>query len=159
MMATTKAKQKRFKAKLEPARGGGVYVRVPFDVEELFGKKRVPITATIDGEPYRGTLVRMGSPFHCLGVLKAIREKIGKGLGDEVDVLVREDLEERTVEVPKDLEGALKKNKDARTFFADLSYSHRREWVQWIEEAKREETRTTRIAKTVASLAAGKKTR
>jgi hypothetical protein len=158
-MPAAKPKEKRFKAKLEPARGGGVYVRVPFDAEAFFGKKRIPITATIDGEPYRGTLVRMGSPFHCLGVLKAIREKIGKGVGDEVDVLVREDVAERTVDVPKDLEAAFKKDKDARTFFAGLAFTHRKEWVQWIEEAKREETRSSRVAKTIEALAKGKKTR
>jgi len=152
-------KQKRFKATIESARGGGAYVCVPFDVEAFFGKKRVPITATIDGEPYRGTLVRMGSPDHCLGILKGIREKIGKDVGDEVDVLVKEDLAERRVEVPKDLAAALAKKKGARAFFDDLAFTHQKEWVNWIEEAKREETRTTRIAKTIAALAAGKKTR
>jgi hypothetical protein len=148
-----------FKAKLEEGMGGGAFVRVPFDVENAFGKKRVPISATIDGEPYRGTLVRMGSPEHCLGVLKAIREKIGKEVGDEVAVSLEEDTEERKVVVPADLTAALRREKDARTFFETLSYTHQKEYVQWIEEAKKEETRKARVARTVEMLVAKKKTR
>ncbi len=67
-----------FSAPIEQAHGGGAYVTVPFDVETVFGKKRVPVQATIDGQPYRGLLVRMGGPCHVLGVLKEIRERIGK---------------------------------------------------------------------------------
>lgn len=159
VLANVKQKQKRFKARIQAARGGGAYVSVPFDVEAFFGKKRVPVDATIDGEPYRGTLVRMASPDHCLGVLKAIREKIGKDIGDEVDIVVKEDLAERRVEVPKDLAAALAKKKGARAFFDELAFTHQKEWVTWVEEAKREETRATRIEKTVSALAAGKKTR
>lgn len=47
-----------FRAVIEQADGGGAYVSIPFDVEKTFGKKRVPVKATIDGEPYRGSLVR-----------------------------------------------------------------------------------------------------
>jgi hypothetical protein len=150
------AKKHSFKAKLEQGMGGGVFVRVPFDVEKAFGKKRVPIHATIDGEPYRGSLVRMGLPDHCLGVLKAIRAKIGKQVGDIVAVSLEEDTEERKVDVPADLAAALRRNKEARTFFEKLSYSHRREYVQWITEAKKDETRQTRVARTVQMLAANK---
>src|SRR3954467_4437662 len=119
---------KAFKAKLEEGVGGGVFVRVPFDVEKVFGKKRVPITATIDGEPYEGTLVRMGLPEHCLGVLKAIRSKIGKQVGDVVAVSVQEDTEERKVTVPAELTSALRRNKEAKAFFETLSYTHQKEW-------------------------------
>ena len=59
-MGTTK----KFKAPLEEGLGGGAFARVPFDVEKAFGKKRVAVTATIDGEPYRGSLVRMGTSDH-----------------------------------------------------------------------------------------------
>jgi hypothetical protein len=153
------AKKHTFKAKLEEGRGGGVFVRVPFDVEKAFGKKRVPITATIDGETYRGTLVRMGLPEHCLGVLKSIREKIGKSVGDQVAIALEEDAEEREVVVPRDLATAFRRAKEARAFFDALSYTHQREYVQWVEDAKKEETRKTRILRTIELLSAKKKTR
>jgi len=70
-----------FRAVIEDAGGGGAYVNIPFDVEKTFGKKRVKVIASIEGEPYRGTLVRMGEPQHMLPVLKEIREKIGKSFG------------------------------------------------------------------------------
>ncbi len=97
------AQKYQFHAVIEAGDGGGAFVIVPFDVEKTFGKKRVKINAIIDGEPYRGTLVRMGTPHHMLLVLKEIREKIGKTIGDEVTVELEEDLEERIVEVPADI--------------------------------------------------------
>ncbi len=77
-----------FRAVIEEGRGGGAFVTVPFDVEAAFGKKRVSVRATIDDRPYRGSLVRMGGPDHILGVLKEIRAKIGKRVGDEVYVVL-----------------------------------------------------------------------
>ncbi len=68
----------------------GAYVEIPFDVKEEFGKGRVPVHATFDGEPYDGSLVRMGTPCHILGVRKEIRSKIGKQPGDTVHVILRE---------------------------------------------------------------------
>ena len=62
-----------FRAIIEDPGGGGAFVRIPFDVEKAFGKKRVPVIASIEGQPYRGTLVRMGEPWHVLIILKEIR--------------------------------------------------------------------------------------
>ena len=129
----------QFRAVIENAGGGGAYVNVPFDVEKTFGKKRVKIKATIEGEPYRGSLVRMGTPNHMLLILKEIREKIGKSFGDEVSVELEEDLEPRQVELPVDLQQALHANSSANAFFSRLSYSHQREYVLWINEAKRDQ--------------------
>ena len=70
----------------------GAYVEIPFDVREEFGKGRVKVHATFDGEPYDGSLVRMGTPGHILGLRKDIRQKIGKQPGDTVRVTVRERL-------------------------------------------------------------------
>ncbi len=125
---------------------------IPFDVEKAFGKKRVMIKATIDGEPYRGTLVRMGSPQHMLLVLKEIRRKIGKSCGDEVVIELEEDLEERIVEIPADLQDALKADPAALEAFRKLSYTHQKEYVRWVNEAKQAETRNRRIGKTVERL-------
>lgn len=53
----------------------GAYVEIPFDVKKEFGKGRVPVHATFDGEPYEGQLVRMGTPCHIIGVRKDIRQR------------------------------------------------------------------------------------
>jgi len=92
--------KQHFRALIENAGSGGAYVRIPFDVEKIYGNKRVPVKVTINGEPYRGTLVRMGEPWHILIVLKEIRDKIGKTFGDEVEVILEEDTEPRVVEIP-----------------------------------------------------------
>lgn len=62
----------------------GAYVEIPFDVKAVFGKGRVKVHATFDGEPYEGSLVRMQTPCHILGLRKDIRAKIGKQPGDRV---------------------------------------------------------------------------
>jgi hypothetical protein len=151
--------RKTFTAPIEDPGGGGAFVSIPFDVEQTFGRKRVPVNATIDGEPYRGTLVRMGSDCHMLLIRKDIREKIGKTFGDDVSVTVEEDSEPRVIAAPDDLAAALAKSPKAAEFFDELSYTHRKEYVQWIEEAKREETRRNRIAKTIEMLLEGKRGR
>jgi hypothetical protein len=147
-----------FDAVIEAA-GGGAFVTIPFDVEQAFGKKRVPVQATFDGEPYRGLVVRMGGECHMLIVRKEIREKIGKQAGDTVHVTLAEDTEPRVVEVPPDLRTALDGDAAAAATFERLSYTHRREYVQWIEDAKREETRRNRVAKAIGMLREGKKAR
>jgi hypothetical protein len=147
----------QFCATIEEAGGGGTFVTVPIDVEAVFGKKRVKVRATIDGVPYRGTLVRMGTPCHMLLVLKEIREQIGKGTGDEVDVSIEEDIEPRVVEVPADLQLAFAEEPDAARKFDALSYTHRKEYVTWITEAKRPETRMRRTRKAMDMLRLGSK--
>ena len=68
----------------------GAYIEIPFDVKAEFGKGRVPVHVTFDGEPYDGSMVRMGTPGHIVGVRKDIRAKIGKQPGDTVQVTLRE---------------------------------------------------------------------
>ena len=145
-----------FTAKIQNAGGGGAYVEIPFDVEEAFGSKRPKVKAMIEGVPYRGTLMRMGSECHILGILKDIREQIGKSFGDEVTVTVEPDTDPRVIEVPKDLMKELKNNKEAKAFFDKLSYTHQKEYVRWVEEAKKDETRQHRITKTIEMLKKGK---
>ena len=147
----------KFRAVIEAAGGGGAFVTVPFDVEQAFGKKRVKIKALIEGEPYRGTLVRMGGPEHLLLVLKDIREKIGKSFGDEIEIELEEDIEPRQVEVPQDLKDVMESDPEALEFFKKLSYTHQKEYVQWIEEAKQDQTRQSRILRTVELLKQGKR--
>lgn len=146
-----------FTAAIQNAGGGGAFVEVPFDVEEAFGSKRPKVKAMIEGVPYRGILTRMGTERHLLIILKGIREQIGKSFGDEVKITVEPDTEPRVIEVPAELRKAFKVEKEAKTFFNKLSYTHQREYVTWINEAKREETRQNRIVKTIGMLKEGKK--
>jgi len=85
-----------YDAIIQPADKGGAYVPFPYDIRAEFGKGRVKIHATFDGEPYDGSIVNMGvknengSVCYIIGVLKAIRAKIGKQPGDVVRMTVRE---------------------------------------------------------------------
>lgn len=141
-----------FRAVILNAGGGGAYVEVPFDVEEAFGSKRPKVAALIEGVPYRGTLVRMGTECHILPVLKGIREQVGKSFGDTVKVTVEADLAPRVVKLPPDLARAFRNEMDAHAYFKTLAYTNRKEYVRYVTEAKRAETRATRILKTIALL-------
>lgn len=152
-------KKHSFTAIIQNAGGGGAFVEVPFDVEAAFGSKKPKVKATFEGVPYRGILTRMGTEHHLLIILKEIREKIGKTFGDEVKITVEPDTEPRVIEVPAELKKAFKTEKEAKAFFDKLSYTHQREYVMWINEAKREETRQNRIAKSVEMLKKGQKAR
>lgn len=68
----------------------GAYIEFPYDVKAEFGKGRVKVHATFDGEPYNGSLVRMQTPCHIIGLTKEIRKKIGKQPGDMVAVCIQE---------------------------------------------------------------------
>lgn len=68
----------------------GAYIEIPFDVKAEFGKGRVPVTATFDGELYEGSLVKMKTLCHIIGIRKEIREKIGKQPGDIIKVTIQE---------------------------------------------------------------------
>lgn len=68
----------------------GAYIDIPFDVKAAFGKDRVAVLATFDGETYEGTVARMGTPRHIIGIRKDIRAKIGKQPGDRVHVTIQE---------------------------------------------------------------------
>jgi len=140
-----------FNAVLVNAGGGGVYVAFPYDVKKEFGKSRVPFVCTIDGEPYRGTLVKHGTPHHIIIVLKEIREKINKKPGDKVKVWLVEDFTERTVDLPDDFKKILIDHKLIERF-SKMIYSHRKEWMQWINSAKKQETRLRRMESTISQL-------
>jgi len=126
-------------------------------VEKEYGAKKPKVKASIDGILYRGTLVRMGTESHLLIILKGIREQIGKTFGDEIQVTLEPDTEQRVIEIPKDLIKEFKKNKEAKAFFDELSYTHQKECVTWINEAKKAETRQNRVRKTIELLKQGKR--
>jgi len=152
-------KKYTFTAKLEDAGvGGNLFVYFPYDTKAEFGSRGiVRVCATFDGVPYRGSLVKYAAPQHMMPVVRAVREKIGKNPGDLVDVVLWKDEEERTVEVPPEFAKLMKKE-GVLAAFEKLSYSHRKEYVRWITEAKKEETRQARMAKAIEMLKKGVKT-
>jgi len=151
-------KRYKFKAKIEAADGGGAYVLFPYDVEKEFGTRgKVPVKATFNDVPYTGSLIKYGYPLHMLGVPKAIREQVGKGPGDTIEVVLWKDEEERTLELPAEFEKLIKKE-GLLPFFEKLSYTHRKEYCRWITEARKEETRSRRLEKAVEMLKKGVKT-
>jgi hypothetical protein len=129
-----------FRAPVRPSgRGGGHLVDVPPKVvQALGGRGRIPVSATFDGVPYRGSIVRMA--------------ETGVSAGDTLRVEVRNDDAPREVEVPDELAKALKRNATARRVFDELPYSHRKEYARHVEEAKRPETRARRVERTIETL-------
>ncbi len=145
---------KTFKAIIQRnPENGGCWLDVPFDVKADFGSLRPKVKVLFDGKAeYRGSLVRMGTAHHILGIRKDIREAIGKHPGDEVEVQVELDTEERKVEIPVYLQDAFKGAEEAKTYFESLSYTHQREYVGYILEAKKEETQIRRTKRTIELL-------
>jgi hypothetical protein len=144
----------RFKAKLQSAGrgGGGHLVAIPAKIlSRLGGTSRIPVNATFNGIAYRGTIANMGAG-PCLGVRKAIVAEAEVAVGDTLNVTLERDLEERTVTVPPDLAKALTSNRAARQGWDNLSYSHNKEYARALEDAKKPETRTRRLARTLALL-------
>ena len=144
----------KFDALIHEGDGGGAYVIFPYSVEQEFGVKgRLPIKATIDGEPYRGSLFKYGMPEHMLLILKSIREKLDKQVGDRVSITIQHDVEDRKIESPADFKKLLKANKLLEAF-EKMNYTHQREWMQWLEGAKKAETRERRLHQAIEKLKA-----
>ena len=137
-----------FEAAIVEADRGGAYIRVPPEVvAALGGKGRIPVQATFDGISYRGSVVSMGGE-KVIGLLKAIRTELDKQPGDRVTVTLEPDHAERSVDVPDDLRAALDEAGLLDSFRA-LSYSHQREYVSWVVDAKKAATRARRIGQTI----------
>lgn len=129
-------------------------VELEFDARERFGRARAPVRGTVDGTPFRTTVAVYGGRYY-VGFNKQIRDQAGISLGDEVEVALELDDEPRTVDVPPQLAAALERNPKAKAAFGRLSYTHRREYAEWISEAKREDTRVRRADQAVAMLREG----
>ena len=142
-----------FRAPIRPSGdGGGHLVDVPVAVvDRLGGKGRIPVTATFDGVAYRGSIVRMGGGA-VLGVQKGIMAEAGASVGDTLTVVVRNDDGPREVEIPEELAEAFRGNDVARECYEHLSFTHRREYVRHIAEAKKPETRANRVERTMQKL-------
>lgn len=132
-------------------------IELPFDPEAAFGRKRAPVRGTVNGFELRSTIAIYGGRAF-LGFNREVREGAGVEAGDRVVLELERDDEPRVVDVPDDLAAALGEDPAGKAAFDRLSYTHRREYVGWITEAKREETRRSRVEKAVAMLRDGTKT-
>lgn len=126
-------------------------IKFPFDVETVFGAKRVPVCGTINGAPFRSTIFRMhGEQF--MVVNRELREAANAKAGDTVRVEIERDTAPRTIEPPADLLAALNGNPAAQKIWERISYTHKKEFAAAIEESKKPETRMRRVEKTIAEL-------
>ncbi|MBN8589496.1 MAG: DUF1905 domain-containing protein [Rhodothermia bacterium] len=133
--------------------GTWTFIVMPFNVEETYGvRSQFKVRGTINEVEFAGTLMPRGDGTHFLVVKQALREKIGKEKGDTVAVFLEPDTGTREVTIPSDVELALKLKPEALTTFNALSYSHKKEYIDWIESAKRAKTRQNRILKMLEKL-------
>lgn len=152
--------RKEFTAKLEPGGEGGSWtlVTIPFDAASEYGTRgRVSVKGTINGHPFRTSILPSGGGTFHMMVNKAMRTGAGAGPGDTVRVVMEKDDAPRTVEVPADFARALKKSPGAKAAFEAMSFSHRKAYVDAVVEAKKPETRARRIEKAIEALSAAPK--
>jgi hypothetical protein len=149
----------RFTARIEASGGGGSYVAVPDAARDVLGATgRTSIIGTVDGFAIVGQVMPYSFPGTgkrvILGLTKATRAAIGKGIGDEVEVeLERDDRPRSTnVEIAAELRDALADDDAAAAAFDRLAPSHRRDHAQHVAEAKRPETRIRRAAGVIEQL-------
>jgi bifunctional DNA-binding transcriptional regulator/antitoxin component of YhaV-PrlF toxin-antitoxin module len=148
---------RRFRAVVgEASRGAGRWVEVPFDVRASFGEARPPVAGTVAGVPYRSRLAVYGGRTY-LGLTREVRDAAGIDVGDEIEVVLDRDDAPREVSVPAELETVLSGSPSARAYYEGLAFTHRREYAQWVGEAKRPETRSRRAARAVEMLLEGVK--
>ena len=143
----------KFKAKIEPVKGGGHYVLVPDDVAEKAKLAyRARVRGTVDGVAYRSSLMKYSGRFH-MGVHKATLAAAGVKAGDTVAIAIEvDDAPLPGDTLPPELVAAFRKDARARAAWEKLAPSHRREHVKAIDEAKKPETRKTRIERTLKML-------
>jgi hypothetical protein len=145
--------QLRFEARLESDKEAH-FIRVPAAVVTALGQgKRVPVTVTLNGYPYRGRIAVYGGQYY-LGVRREIREAAGAAAGDQLLVVLEFDAELRTVDLPDALRSAVEADAGTAAAFNKLSYTHKKELVEWVTGAKRAETQRRRTEQAMAMLRA-----
>jgi len=145
----------KFEALLERPQGAGTwtYLALPLDQEKALGtSSRVPVQGTIDGVRFRSSLLPNGAGGHFMVVKKEIRDMIGKSAGFRVMVSMELDSAPREVIITEVVLRALRGNKDANARFKSMSYSHKKAYIEWVEGAKRDQTREKRAEKVVRML-------
>ena len=120
--------------------------------KKLGATARTPVAGTINGFPIRSSIIPVGGGRFMLMVDRRMQEGAGVDVGEKVAVTLAVDAEPRVVDVPADLKRALAKSKRVAALFERMAYSHKKEWVDWIDDAKKPGTRALRIARAVARL-------
>jgi hypothetical protein len=146
---------KTFTVELERVGKTATMFRVPFDLEDAFGRARPPVKVTIRGHTWRTTPGVYDGVGHVV-VNRPVKAATGVDAGDRVRVQMELDTEPRSVHVPRDLGAALAADPVAEEAFASMSFTNRRQYVEWVEGAKRPETRARRVASTVDRAREGK---
>jgi hypothetical protein len=145
----------RFKATVELTGKTATFMEVPLDIPSLFeGAMKPPVKVTINDHVYRSTIAVYGGRYY-LPINRDVKRATGVAAGDTIDVAIERDTDERVVKAPPDLRAALNGDTQAGNNFRKLSYSHQKEYVDWIDDAKQDETRRRRIEKTIEKLRAG----
>jgi hypothetical protein len=130
------------------------FIRVSPEVMTALGdKKRLPVKVTINSYTYRTTVAVYGGKFY-LGVRREIREAAGVTAGDRLTVGLEYDADLRTVDLPDALRAALEADAVAAAAFETLSYTRKKEFIQWVTGAKRPETQRRRMEQAMARLRA-----
>ncbi|MBA3332577.1 MAG: DUF1905 domain-containing protein [Actinobacteria bacterium] len=145
---------RRFTVQLDRVGKSATMFRVPFDLKEAFGRARPPVEITIRGHTWRTTPGVYDGVRHVV-VNRSVKSATGVDAPDRVQVRMELDTEPREIAVPADLRAALGEEPEAKEAFGGMSFTHRREYVEWVEDAKRPGTRARRIAATVERVRAG----
>jgi len=140
-----------FTAEVLSAQGGGHAVVVPKDVAATFPSKRPPVIAQVNGVEYRSRLMVYGGQCY-LGLRKDLLRQLNVRVGDQVEIELAEDHEERVAVEPPELTQALADNPTAHAAYEKLPFTHRNEYARWIDEGKKPETRADRVNKTIKRL-------
>ena len=120
----------------------------------MFGTRaRVPVAGTINGFPFRNSLSPMGGK-HIMSVNKELQAGAKAKPGDIAHLVMQRDDKPRTVAIPPALKKVLAAKPVARVAFDRLSYSHRKEYADWITGAKQEETVKRRLKQVIPMLLA-----
>lgn len=134
-------------------RRGWTFLNIPAKVSLKFHTKgRIKVAGKIDMENFRTSLLPKGDGTHFLFVSQPLLKKIRKAAGDFVEVHLEEDLQPRSVDLPEDMRRALSQSPLAMATYQNFSYSHKKELNDWINEAKKIETRERRIVKMIFML-------
>jgi len=132
------------------------YFMVPFKVEDVYRTKGMAkVKINIKGISHRGLLMPLGNGKHCMGIKQELRKQMGIEAGDKIKVSMEPDMDKRIVKLRPDFKKVLNKNKKLKGFFDTLSYTRRKEYAGWIESAIKDETRKSRLKKSMEMLAKG----
>lgn len=115
------------------------------------------VEGTLQGQPFAATLEPDGQGSHWLKVSRALRVAAGADIGDTVKLEIEPATEEQEPRVPADLRKALTAVPEARAQWTSLTPVARRDWINWLDSAKKAETRERRIANTCDMLVCGKR--